>query len=312
MNDEFNERLASAKTAARQSKSIDAKLEVAQLALPNAIEKQRRLKVRVAKEQADVGSLEGLSITGLMLSMFGKKESRLDRERQELAVATLQYEQAVKDVDDLKEDIVELEANAKEYEDAVQNYERMLDRKEAYISESNSAVAGRLVEMSQAIAELESDRTELQEAVDAGKAAKHAITEVEATLDSAKNWGTLDMFGGGALTTMVKHSKIDNAKEQVRHAQRKLATFERELAGAGHQLQTSIEIDGFTHFADYFFDGLVVDWIVQSKIEKAKTECSNISLRVNKVISNCKESLRCVDAEIKEKTEERRDLIASV
>ncbi|TWU47299.1 hypothetical protein Poly51_50990 [Rubripirellula tenax] len=68
------------------------------------------------------------------------------------------------------------------------------------------------------------------------------------------------------LTTMAKHSKMDAAKSQARISQRKLMQFEEELADADERLHVSLQIDGFSKFADYFFDGLIADWIVQSKI----------------------------------------------
>ena len=37
-------------------------------------------------------------------------------------------------------------------------------------------------------------------------------------LNSAKNWGLVDMFGGGFFTTMLKHSKMDQAKQNMEQA----------------------------------------------------------------------------------------------
>ena len=50
-------------------------------------------------------------------------------------------------------------------------------------------------------------------------------------------------------------------------AQRHLRSFQKELADADERLGVSLDIGGFATFADYFFDGLIADWIMQSKIE---------------------------------------------
>jgi len=53
-----------------------------------------------------------------------------------------------------------------------------------------------------------------------------------------------------------------------------LERFQEELADAGVRLNLALEIDGFSKFADFFFDGIISDWIVQSKIQNASSVCS--------------------------------------
>ena len=50
---------------------------------------------------------------------------------------------------------------------------------------------------------------EKREAIDAGYRAINSLKTARDNLNSAKNWGLLDMFGGGFFSTMLKHSKID-------------------------------------------------------------------------------------------------------
>ena len=47
--------------------------------------------------------------------------------------------------------------------------------------------------------------------------------------NSAKNWGLVDMFGGGFFTTMLKHSKMDQAKQNMEQAKYDLRNFSKEL-----------------------------------------------------------------------------------
>ena len=39
--------------------------------------------------------------------------------------------------------------------------------------------------------------------------ALNSLQAAKENLNSAKNWGLVDMFGGGFFTTMLKHSRID-------------------------------------------------------------------------------------------------------
>ena len=47
---------------------------------------------------------------------------------------------------------------------------------------------------------------EKREAIEAGRRALNSLQTAKENLNSAKNWGLVDMFGGGFFTTMLKHS----------------------------------------------------------------------------------------------------------
>lgn len=49
----------------------------------------------------------------------------------------------------------------------------------------------------------------------AGNRALKSLRNAQDSLNSAKNWGLWDMFGGGFISTMAKHSKMDSAKQNM-------------------------------------------------------------------------------------------------
>ena len=49
-------------------------------------------------------------------------------------------------------------------------------------------------------------KQELRQAEAAGERALESLYILRDTLNSAKNWGLLDLFGGGAFTGLIKHS----------------------------------------------------------------------------------------------------------
>ena len=63
---------------------------------------------------------------------------------------------------------------------------------------------------------------EKREAIDAGRKAISSLETARDNLNSAKNWGLVDMFGGGFFTTMIKHSKIDLCRLFLRRLLRRL------------------------------------------------------------------------------------------
>lgn len=124
---------------------------------------------------------------------------------------------------------------------------------------------------------------EIQEAIQAANHALACLRQADAYLQSAKNWGLFDMLGGGALTTFFKHSKIDDARYEMERAKRALQSFRKELADVDQRLHLSLEIGDFLTFADYFFDGLIADWLVQSKIQDAKAQIENAIIQVRQI-----------------------------
>ena len=53
-----------------------------------------------------------------------------------------------------------------------------------------------------------------------------------------------------------------------------------------------IEIDGFTTFADFFFDGLIFDWIVQSHISKSLAQVENTRQSVSSCLNQLSSLLK--------------------
>lgn len=127
------------------------------------------------------------------------------------------------------------------------------------------------------------DDRERQEAIDAGERALDSLYGVRKELESAGNWGLLDMFGGGMFTTFVKHSKMNDAQRYMERAKRDLAAFSRELADVSETL--NINTGDFLSFADYFFDGFLADMMVQSRIRDAQRQVDDAIYRVESILS---------------------------
>ena len=127
------------------------------------------------------------------------------------------------------------------------------------------------------------DDRERQEAIDAGERALDSLYGVRKELESAGNWGLLDMFGGGMFTTFVKHSKMNDAQRYMERAKRDLAAFSRELADVSETL--NINSGDFLTFADYFFDGFLADMMVQSRIHDAQRQVDDAIYRVESILS---------------------------
>lgn len=127
---------------------------------------------------------------------------------------------------------------------------------------------------------------EINEAIIAGKRALSALKEAKQSLKSASDWGLVDLFGGGFFIDMIKHSRIEDASQKLEFAKNQLQVFQKELSDVVLPYEIHIRVDGFLTFADFFFDGLVADWLVQSKLKAAKEEIDNAIYYVETTISD--------------------------
>ena len=127
----------------------------------------------------------------------------------------------------------------------------------------------------------ENERRETEEAINAAEDALYHLYLARKKLGSAGNWGLLDIFGGGLISGLIKHSKMSDAEREIEEARYALQNFSKELRDVSGY--SSIHIDEFLTFADFVFDGLLADVWVQSKISRAKEQCDDAIIRVSQI-----------------------------
>ena len=111
---------------------------------------------------------------------------------------------------------------------------------------------------------------EINEAYAAGERALQSLYAAQDYLRSAGNWGIFDMLGGGLISTIAKRSKMRDANACMEQAQYDLQHFQQELRDVTSIPGLYLEMDDFIGFADWFFDGLLADLLMQSRIREAQ------------------------------------------
>ncbi len=125
---------------------------------------------------------------------------------------------------------------------------------------------------------------EVREAVAAGERALGSLRNAQKCLDSAKNWGIVDIFGGGLVSSLVKHSKMDDAARYMEEAKNDVQRFQRELQDVSVSMDLRMEIGSFLSFADIFFDNPFVDVMVQSRIGEVRDQVDEAIARVESLL----------------------------
>ena len=128
---------------------------------------------------------------------------------------------------------------------------------------------------------------EIREAREAGIRALNSLRRAQSDLNSARNWGIFDLLGGGMISSLVKHSKLSDAQRHIDQARYDLDDFRRELMDVH---VPDVQIDGFLSFADFFFDGFLADFMVQSRINDARARLEDACRRVEDVLRQLPEA----------------------
>ena len=95
-------------------------------------------------------------------------------------------------------------------------------------------------------------------------------------------------LGGGLFSTIMKRSKMDDVQNLMESAKMDLKRSQKELKDVNIPLDLRMEVGSFLSFADFFFDGFVADYLVQSKISEAKEQVSDAIYKVESILNELK------------------------
>lgn len=309
MLNELNSRFTELQERIQEGYKIRRRLEAAQ---KNYTELQRRideLKGQLGKEKRDVDKLEGMSLANLFYSVLGTKEERLEKERQEYLATKLKYDQCRDELNALEKEIYDLKLQLGEISVLEREYQDLLRKKEKVLEEIHDSTSRELADLSEKLAKTRAKVKEIREAIEVANAAIAGLEKVLSCLNSASSWGTWDIIGGGIISTAIKHSYIDDARAAVSQVQYQLRRLERELMDVGSFQHLNIDIGSFATFADFFFDGLIADWIVQSRISESRENVMRVLRKVKQVEHRLQEELKEAEAENERITHEKQELV---
>ncbi|WP_404328365.1 hypothetical protein [Mesobacillus maritimus] len=308
---DLNKELQEIKENLRKKKKYEDHLQRAEAFLNEEEKKQEELKRQLLKEEEDIERLEGFSFTNIFYTITGRKLEKLDKEQQEVLAAKLKFTEALETVEDLRKEIQAYKDKLLYVDDVAQKYKEILSTKERLILDTKSIWNEELYDLTEQEAGLSSNLKEYQEAIEAGEEGLVTLNEAIQSLESAKGWSTFDMFGGGLISTAVKHSHMDEAKGHIHRVQKQLRYFQDELLDIENHYKTNLEVDGLLTFADYFFDGLIFDWFVHGQISDCYDQVMKTKKDVSEMVKKLKEQKDSLRRELSTIKEKRRIVLES-
>jgi hypothetical protein len=306
---ELNDRLTELGAKKLELERLEGLIAAAEKELAGAREQLAELAAALRQAEAGVAHLEGRSLKGLYHSLIGEREMQLKKERERYLSAKLKHEGCQHTAGALEAELAELKGRQDALGDLDAQYASVLEEKERLLAGSDSAVAGQMIRLSEGLAEVQAESKEIGEAISAGRELLAGLAGVIHSLKNAKGWGTFDLLGGGLVATAVKHAKVKEAREQMHRVQALLGRFQRELADVIPFGPIAGDISSFDLAADYFLDGLVFDWIVQSKIKQALEGVQGLEARARTILADLHEELTEVQERGDYLAAERRAII---
>lgn len=294
----YDEELKKLQEQLTEKKHLESKLSLLTNRRSGLCDKVSELKAKKLSEQADVDKLEGRTLAAFFYYVVGKKDERLTKEREEAYAAAVKYDAAAMELESVETDIKYCEEKLFKLKNCEAKYQYSLNRKKDEIKATGDPKAEQILKLEEEISQSESQKKELNEAVTAGQKALSMAESVLSSLESAESWSTWDMLGGGFLTDMAKYSNLDDAQSKAEKLQDYLRRFKTELADVSISDNTTVQIDSFTQFADYFFDGLFVDWTVHDKITGSEAQVKETAKKIEKVIEKLNGLLKAEDTKI--------------
>lgn len=285
MHREYNEKISCMKECIQKKNKLTGLLKQTEQDLIQEKLRLNQLLNEYEKENQDVFDLEATNITSLFYTILGSKEKQLEKEKQEVLKAKLKYDQCKHNVEYLVDESKKLVDELSKIDGCESEYEELINGKLKVISVENEVTSEKLKKLIKRKENIHANIKEVDEAIEVGEQALKSVESTIKSLEKAENWGLWDMFGGGLISTMVKHNHIDEARNYAEKAQRLLGKFKREISDINMITNSVIYVGTFETFADYFFDGLIYDWVVQSEIGKSLDTVKNTKNQIDRAMS---------------------------
>ena len=109
------------------------------------------------------------------------------------------------------------------------------------------------------------------------------VDDAERQFKSARNWGFIDIFGGGLIVNMIKHFKLGSVSETMNRIQALLQRLQSTVSHISIPADYSMSMATFATFADIVFDGIVADVYMQSKIMTSLDQVRKLRAQLEQV-----------------------------
>lgn len=300
---EVKEQVAEKKVLQEKLKDLSSQLVIYEYEL-------RDLENQLNKELNDVEKLKRLSLSSVICAIMRNKEEKFEKEEREYLTAKLEYDDCKSRINLLKDDKLRIENRLSSLQNCEERYSELLDTKLSLINiYGDENQKNKLLNMEEELDNYLKEVKEVEESIEAGRNLYEEIICTKEILQSAKNWGTIDLLGGDFLSSMAKHQKVDEAQNHFSRVSNLLANFNNELKDINID---SLSFSTTTKTFDIFFDNIFTDISVNNQISRSYEDIYILQQKVEEILESLKHGKKKLDADIKNKKKEYNDFISSL
>lgn len=252
--------------------------------LENLRMRMEDLAIKRAKEERDVARMESGSLAAYFYAIIGKKEERLTREREEALQAAVLHDAATAEYCAMQGEINRLEQEAAQLYAIKFDLQKSLAEKKQRM-QKDPQHAEKIAELEEDVAASGRHLREVKEAIRAAKRALHTAQEAENDLMEAEKLGNWDVFGGGMLVDMAKHSHMDDAQDAINRLQGELRLMRSELNDVRISADVQVKAEDFSRFTDMFWDNIFTDYSMLERITSALGSVRGICSRIETTLA---------------------------
>ena len=297
-----------------EAAQLRARLERLRQETATAREDLVRMHERHRVEAGDVERLEGLGLTAVLAAVRGTRTGALDRERAEEVAARYAVQTATVHLQALEARREAVDRRLAQLGDTAARREAATQAHAQAVRTSGHPQAAGLEAVLDELAEATAEASDLAQARDAGLRAATALEAALRELGSADSWSAYDTwFGGGLVSSAIKHERLDGAARRIVQAQDALVDLARELADVESvtDLRADLGISPTARAFDVWFDNLFSDLSVRSSIKDSLERVEGASASVRETMLRLLVRSAALDERIAELSARRDALLTA-
>jgi multidrug resistance efflux pump len=102
---------------------------------------------------------------------------------------------------------------------------------------------------------------------------------------------------------------LDDARNEIDELQKSLWQLQQELEDVGAKEMLKIDISSLDRFADLFFDNLITDWVVQSRIRTSLDQVHQLKTSIQPIQKHLQQRSHALQVSVSQLHSERETLL---
>jgi len=237
------------------------------------------------KEGRDITILEGKSVRKLFYELLGTKDPLMEKERQEFLAAFLKHQAGKKHLEILQYEDQILRRQLKQLHGVRETLNLLLQTKKRSLKGKNTKGGKQLMAIEKKLITYNNFLKEVKEAKAAGRACIVILEKIAKQLKEVHEWGTMNTLKNDKVKRRPRRW-VSRATKNAYKAKNLLKKFETELRDISdhYGLSYQDEMTSIHLFLELFVDNLIVDWVIQKRINHTLNGVESVHDRVSMVL----------------------------